>query len=151
RVLEKLDLVVGAVHSRFDLSRAAQTRRILRAMDNPLFTILAHPTGRLIGEREPYDVDMARIIRKAREKRVALELNAHPERLDLLDVHCQMAREEGVLVSINSDAHSDLDFDNLRFGIGQARRGWLEAGDVLNTRSLDALLAWLHERRRHTG
>ncbi len=151
RVLEKLDLVVGAVHSRFDLSRAAQTRRILRAMDNPLLTILAHPTGRLIGEREPYDVDMARIIRKAREKRVALELNAHPERLDLLDVHCQMAHEAGVLVSIDSDAHSDLDFDNLRFGIGQARRGWLEAGDVLNTRPLDALLAWLVERRRSTG
>jgi len=140
-------VVVGAVHSRFDLSRAAQTRRILRAMDNPHLTLLAHPTGRLIGEREPYDVDMARIIRKARERRVALELNAHPERLDLLDVHCQMAREEGVLVSINSDAHSDLDFDNLLFGIGQARRGWLEPRDVLNTRPLDALLDWLRDRR----
>ncbi|HFD79756.1 MAG TPA: DNA polymerase/3'-5' exonuclease PolX [Gammaproteobacteria bacterium] len=139
RVLEKLDIVIGAVHSRFELSRAKQTRRILRAMDNPNFTLLAHPTGRLIDRRDPYDVDMTRIIRHARERHCYLELNAHPERLDLLDTHCQLAREEGVLVSINSDAHSISDFDNLRFGVGQARRGWLEKKDVLNTRKLPAL------------
>jgi len=138
-VLEKLDLVIGAVHSRFELSRARQTRRILRAMDNPNFTLLAHPTGRLIERRAPYDVDMTRIIRHARERGCYLELNANPERLDLLDTHCQLAREEGVLVSINSDAHSALDFDNLRYGVGQARRGWLEKQDVLNTRKLPAL------------
>ena len=107
--------------------------------DNPYFTLLAYPTGRLIDRRAPYDVDMTRIIRHARERGCYLELNAHPERLDLLDTHCQLAREEGVLVSINSDAHSIADFDNLRFGIGQARRGWLEKQDVLNTRSLAAL------------
>ena len=138
-VLGKLDLVIGAVHSRFELSRSRQTQRILRAMDNPNFTLLAHPTGRLIERRAPYDVDMTRIIRHARERGCYLELNANPERLDLLDTHCQLAREEGVLVSINSDAHSGLDFDNLRYGIGQARRGWLEKRDVLNTRKLPAL------------
>ncbi len=139
RVLARLDIVIGAVHSAFNLSRAAQTRRILRAMDNPNFTLLAHPTGRLIARREPYDVDMTRIIRHARERGCYLELNANPQRLDLLDTHCQLAREEGVLVSINSDAHSLSDFDHLRYGVGQARRGWLEKQDVLNTRSLKAL------------
>ncbi len=138
-ILARLDIVIGAVHSRFDLTRAKQTRRILRAMDNPHFTLLAHPSGRLIDRRAPYDVDMNRIIRHARERGCFLELNAHPERLDLLDTHCQLAREEGVLISINSDAHSTMDFDNLRFGVGQARRGWLEKHDVLNTRPLSEL------------
>lgn len=138
-VLGRLDLVVGAVHSQFHLSRAKQTTRILRAMDHPHFTLLAHPSGRLIEQREPYDVDMLRIIRHAKDRGCFLELNAHPERLDLLDSQCQMAKEEGVLVSINSDAHSTFDFSNLKYGVGQARRGWLEKGDVLNTRSLVAL------------
>jgi len=138
-VLARLDLVVGAVHSRFDLSRARQTGRIMRAMDHPHFTMLAHPGGRLIEKREPYDVDMLRIIRHAKQRGCYLELNAHPERLDLLDSQCQSAKEEGVLVSINSDAHSSFDFANLKYGVGQARRGWLEKSDVLNTRSLTAL------------
>jgi DNA polymerase (family 10) len=138
-ILRRLDLVIGAVHSHLHLSRQRQTERILRAMDRPHFTILAHPTGRLLQEREPYDVDLPRIIRQAHNRGCFLELNAHPERLDLLDTYCQLAKEEGVLVSINSDAHSVLDFHNLRFGIGQARRGWLEKDDVLNTRPLPEL------------
>ena len=138
-VLAELDLVIGAVHSKFALSRAKQTERILRAMDGPYFTILAHPSGRLIPEREPYDVDMERIIRHAKKRGCFLELNAHPERLDLFDIYCQMAKSEGVLVAVNSDAHSTGDFKNLRFGIGQARRGWLEKKDVLNTRPLKSL------------
>jgi DNA polymerase (family 10) len=142
-VLGRLDLVVGAVHSRFDLPRAKQTQRILKAMDSPHFSILAHPSGRLIDRREPYDVDMLRIIRKAKERGCYLELDAQPERLDLLDAYCQMAKDEGVLVSINSDAHSTLDFDNLRFGIGQARRGWLEKKDVLNALALKELRSLL--------
>jgi DNA polymerase (family 10) len=146
-ILARLDIVIGAVHSRFDLTRAKQTRRILRAMDNPNFTLLAHPSGRLIDRRAPYDVDMPSIIRHARERGCFLELNAHPERLDLLDTYCQLAREEGVLVSINSDAHSIADFDNLRFGIGQARRGWLEKRDVLNTRPLSQLRKLLERMR----
>ncbi|GAO35092.1 DNA polymerase III [Sulfuricella sp. T08] len=137
-VLARLDLVVGAVHSKFGLSRARQTERILRAMEHP-FTLLAHPTGRLIEKREPYDVDILRIIRQAKKRGCFLELNAHPERLDLLDTYCQMAKEEGVLISINSDAHSTFDFANLRFGVGQARRGWLGKQDVLNTRPLAEL------------
>ena len=138
-VLLQLDLVIGAVHNRFNLSRQKQTERILRAMDRPHFSILAHPSGRLIDKREPYDVDMLHIIRKARERGAFLELNAQPERLDLIDIHCRMAKEEGVLVAINSDAHSMLDFDNFAFGIGQARRGWLAKPDVLNTRGLAEL------------
>jgi DNA polymerase (family X) len=138
-VLARLDLVVGAVHSKFDLSRAKQTERILRAMDRPHFTILAHPSGRLIDQRAPYDVDVLAIIRKARERGCFLELNAHPERLDLLDTHCQAAKEEGVLVAVSSDAHSTFQLENLRFGVGQARRGWLEQSDVLNTQPLAKL------------
>ena len=138
-VLARLDLVVGAVHSKFDLPRARQTERILRAMEHPCFTLLAHPSGRLLDRRPPYDVDMRQVIRQAKKRGCFLELNAHPERLDLLDTHCRIAKEEGVLVSINSDAHSSLDFANLRFGVGQARRGWLTREDVLNTRPLAEL------------
>jgi DNA polymerase (family 10) len=143
--LARLDLVVGAVHSKFNLSRSRQTARILKAMDHPHFSVLAHPTGRLIDSRDPYDVDMLRIVRHARQRGCFLELNAHPERLDLLDVHCQMARDEGVLVAINSDAHGVHDFDNLAYGVGQARRGWLEKKDVLNTRPLKALRTLLRK------
>ena len=146
--LARLDLVIGAVHSRFDLTRARQTARILRAMDNRYFTLLAHPTGRVIESREPYDVDMLRVIRHARQRGCFLELNAHPERLDLLDSHCIMAKEEGVLVAINSDAHAREDFAHLRLGIGQARRGWLAAADVLNTRQLPELRRLLAGVRR---
>ena len=142
-VLSELDLVVGAVHSKFNLTRAKQTERILRAMDHPHFTILAHPTGRLLDSREPYDVDMLKIIRRARERGCFLELNAHPERLDLLDIYCQMAQDEEVLVAVSSDAHSAQDLDNLVYGVGQARRGWLEKQDVLNTRPLKLLMPLL--------
>jgi len=138
-VLGQLDLVVAAVHSQFNLSRKKQTDRILRAMERPHFTILAHPTGRLIAERDPYDVDMPRIIHAARQRGCFLELNAHPDRLDLTDQNCRLAKEEGVLISIATDAHRAADLANMRFGVGQARRGWLEEGDVLNTRSLTAL------------
>ncbi|MGO8915498.1 MAG: DNA polymerase/3'-5' exonuclease PolX [Stellaceae bacterium] len=142
-VLAELDLVVAAVHSRFNLSREQQTERILRAMERPHFTILAHPTGRLIGEREPYDVDMPRLITAARERGCFLELNAHPDRLDLTDIHCRMAKEAGVLVSIASDAHRDTDLSFLRFGVGQARRGWLGPENVLNARPLAELRSLL--------
>jgi DNA polymerase (family 10) len=146
-VLAECDLVVGAVHSKFNLPRARQTSRILKAMDHPHFTILAHPGGRLIDTREPYDVDMLRIVRHARDRGCFLELNAHPERLDLLDIHCQLARDEGVLVAISTDAHSVQDFDNLKYGVGQARRGWLEKKDVLNTRGLMELRRLLKTAR----
>jgi DNA polymerase (family 10) len=146
-VLAELDVVVAAVHSAFRLSREKQTERILRALDNRHVNVLAHPTGRLIDAREPYDVDMPRLIRAAKDRGCFLEVNAHPERLDLLDVHCKMARDAGVLVAINSDAHSTVEFDNLRFGVGQARRAWVTKRDVLNTRTLPALRKLLARRR----
>jgi DNA polymerase (family 10) len=142
-ILSRLDLVVGAVHGKLDLPRARQTERILAAMDRPHFSILAHPTGRLIEARAPYDVDMLAIVRKAKKRGIALELNAHPDRLDLADVHCRMAKDEGVLVAISSDAHGVDGFDVLRYGVGQARRGWLEKGDVLNARPLAELQRYL--------
>ncbi len=138
-VLKELDVVIGSVHSKFKLSAEKQTERILRAMDHKYFTFLAHPTGRLLLSRDPYEVDLPRVIKHARERGCYLELNANPQRLDLNDTACQMAREEGVLVAINTDAHSIQDMHLLRFGIGQARRGWLEKKNVLNTRSLKEL------------
>jgi DNA polymerase (family 10) len=144
-VLGQLDLVVGAVHSRFDLSRARQTRRLLKAMAHPHFTLLAHPTTRELGKRAPIQADWLRIIRYARERGCFLELNSQPNRLDLLDTWCHAARDEGVLVAINSDAHSQQDLDNLEGGIGQARRGWLSAEDVLNSRSLRRLRPLLRQ------
>lgn len=138
-VLQQLDLVIGAVHSHFHLSRKKQTERILPAMNHPCFTLLAHPSGRLLEQRDAYDIDMPRVIRHARERGCYLELNAQPDRLDLLDVYCHVAKDAGVLISVNSDAHRVNDFANLEYGIGQARRGWLEKNDILNTRSLTHL------------
>ncbi len=144
-VLSKLDLVVGAVHSHFRLSREKQTERILRAMENRYFSMLAHPSGRLLQERQPYNVDMELVINMARERGCFIELNSQPMRLDITDVYCQTARGEGVLISINSDAHSEHGFNNLQYGIAQARRGWLGKDDVLNTRSLAALRKLLRQ------
>jgi DNA polymerase (family 10) len=138
-VLAKLDLVVGTIHNQLGLPLEKQTKRILRGMDHPHFTFLAHPSGRLINEREPIQIDMVRIINKARERGCYLELNANIRRLDLYDTYCQMAKEQGVLVAINSDAHNIAALDHLQFGVGQARRGWLEKQDVLNTRPLKEL------------
>ncbi|MGQ9686975.1 MAG: DNA polymerase/3'-5' exonuclease PolX, partial [Thiobacillaceae bacterium] len=146
-VLGRLDLVIGAVHGRFDLPPAKQTARLLKAMDHPYFTILAHPTTRELDKRPPMEADWLRIIRHARSRGCYLELNSQPDRLDLLDTWCRVAKEEGVLVAIDSDAHSVHDFDDLQWGIGQARRGWLAASDVLNTRTLDALWPLLRRTR----
>ncbi len=142
-VLGELDFTVGAVHSRFNLSRQAQTERILRAMDNRFLNILAHPTGRLIGRREPYEIDMEKVVRGALERGCHLEINAQPDRLDLDDVHCRMAREMGVKLALSTDAHAPAEFDFMRFAVGQARRGWLARDDVLNTRSAADLLKLL--------
>lgn len=139
--LARLDLVIAAVHSKFNLPRARQTARVLAALDNPYVKILAHPLGRLIDRRDPYDIDMLAVIRKCKARGVALEVNAHPDRLDLTDTYCRMAKDEGARVAIDSDAHAVHEFDNLAHGVGQARRGWIERGDVLNTRSLAELRA----------
>lgn len=133
-ILKELDFTVCAVHYGFDLPRRKQTERILRAMDNPHFNILAHPTGRLIGEREPYAVDLERLMAAAVERGCIFELNAYPARLDLTDEACKMAKSMGLKVAISTDAHSASDLDFMRFGVDQGRRGWLEKTDVINTR-----------------
>lgn len=138
-VLQELDFTVCAIHYGFGYTRARQTDRILRAMDNPHFSILAHPTGRLINAREPYEIDLERVLEGARERGRIMELNAQPDRLDLDDRACRLAKEIGVKVAISTDAHRVADLDLMRFGLDQGRRGWLEAADVVNTRPLAEL------------
>lgn len=145
-VLRELDFTVCAVHSKFNLSRTKQTERIIRAMDNPYFSILAHPTGRLLNQRQPYDVDMRKIITAARERGCILEINAQPDRMDLNDEDCLLAKKAGVKLAISTDAHSVNDLNNMYLGINQARRGWLEPRDVINTRSLQQLRTLLQRR-----
>ena len=138
-VLRQLDLVVGAVHSHFELSERKQTARLLRALERPHFSVLAHPTARLIGERPPLNLDLERVIRGCAERGCFIELNSQPQRLDLDEAGCRLAAQHGVLVSIASDAHGCEDFALLDGGVTQARRGWLEAGAVLNARPLKEL------------
>lgn len=138
-VLAELDVVVAAVHSEFNLPQGKQTERIVRALDHPLVRILAHPSGRLINERDAYEVDLERVIAAAGERGRILELDAHPQRLDLEDVHRLLARERGLKVAISTGAHAAEHLDFMRYGVGQARRGWLEASDVVNTLGLPAL------------
>lgn len=138
-ILARLDVCVCSVHTHFDLPRDRQTERIIRALDNPHVHILAHPTGRRINKRRPYAVDMERLIEAAKERGCYLEINASPERLDLNARHARMAQEMGLKLAISTDAHSVNALDFMRFGVDQARRGWLTAEDVLNTRSWEAL------------
>ena len=145
-ILDELDLTVCAVHYKFDLPADKQTERIIRAMDNPRFDIFAHPTGRLINERAPYALDLERLMRAALERGCFLELNAQPDRLDLDDVHCKMAKDMGLKLAVSTDAHAVAGLDVMRFGIDQARRGWLEAADLLNTRSWTELRKLLRRR-----
>ena len=142
-ILSRLDLVVAAIHSHFDLPPARQTERVLRAMDNRFVTILAHPTGRMIGRRPGYALDMERVMRAARERNCCLEVNAQPERLDLNDAHCRLAKEIGVKLAISTDAHSPAELGFLRYGVDQARRGWISAAEVVNAQPLPALRAAL--------
>ncbi len=138
-ILKQLDICVCSVHFHFKRSRKAQTRRILKAMEHPCFNILAHPTGRMIHEREPYELDLKPIMAQAADQGIHLELNSHPKRLDLDDRNCMLAKSLGVKIAVSTDAHRREGLDNIRFGIGQARRGWLEKADLLNTRSLSEL------------
>jgi DNA polymerase (family 10) len=133
-VLQDLDLCVCSLHTNLGLSEEEQTERVLAAMENPNFHIFAHPTGRRLNERGPIAIDLDRIMEAAVEKGCFLELNAQPERLDLNDVFCKRAKELGLKVAIGADAHWKSGLDFLRYGVDQARRGWLEADDVLNTK-----------------
>lgn len=145
-VLRDLDVVVASVHSRFRMGRAEMTARIIKAMQNPHVDILGHPTGRLLGQREAYEVDMEELVEAARKTRTALEINASPERLDLNDAHARLAREAGVTLVISTDAHSRYELRFMAYGIGVARRAWAEPRDVLNTLPLRKLLTRLHGR-----
>ncbi|UCC82556.1 MAG: DNA polymerase/3'-5' exonuclease PolX [Gemmatimonadota bacterium] len=144
-ILAMMDLVVIAVHSKFNMRRADMTRRITRAMAHPKVNILAHPTGRLINRREPYPVDVEELVKVAAQQGLMLELNAQPDRLDLRDFHLQMAREAGVKIVISTDAHRTAELDYMSFGVDQARRGWLEAADVANTYPLEGFVELLEK------
>ncbi|MBI5079031.1 DNA polymerase/3'-5' exonuclease PolX, partial [Candidatus Saganbacteria bacterium] len=146
-VLKELDVVIAAIHSNFKMEREKMTRRIIRAFQNKYVNLLSHPTGRLIGKRAPYAVDMHEIIKAAKDTGTYLELNAYPERLDLSDVHCKQAKEAGVMIAINTDAHAAVQLGIIKYGVVTARRGWLEKKDVLNALPLDKLLVRLKAKR----
>ncbi|MHC1636395.1 MAG: DNA polymerase/3'-5' exonuclease PolX [Candidatus Methanospirareceae archaeon] len=140
-ILKELDIVIAAVHTKFNQDRETMTKRIITAMENENVDIIAHPTGRIIGKRDPYDVDMERLMEVARDTGTIMELNSFPDRLDLKDVHCKMAKDYGVLVAISTDAHDVMQMkDVIRYGVATGRRGWLEAKDVVNTRGVEEVL-----------
>jgi len=142
-VLAELDVVVCSVHSRLKMSRPEMTARIIRALEHPHTDILGHPTGRLLGQRDPYEVDLEAVLEAARRTGTAVEINASPERLDLNDVHAKMARERGVMLVISTDAHNRYQLRYMQFGVGIARRAWVQKEHVLNTRPLTDLMDWL--------
>ena len=141
--LKKLDIVAIAVHSGFKMSKKEMTERIIKAMKNPNIDILFHPTGRIINSRPPYEIDIEKIIRAAKETKTVLEINAHPSRLDLKDEYARMAKEVGVKLEISSDAHNTNYFQFLEFGIAQARRGWVEKKDIINAWPVEKMLKML--------
>ncbi len=146
-VLRELDIVLAAVHSRFKQARAEMTARIVKALENPYVNILVHPTGRLIGERDPYDVDLEQVFAAAKRHGKAIEINASPQRLDLKDVHARRAAELGIPIAINTDTHYLENLDNMALGLATARRAWITAPQVLNTLPLKKLLAWANKSR----
>jgi DNA polymerase (family 10) len=145
--LDDFDFVVASVHGRFSMDGAKMTDRVLRALDDPHLTILGHPTGRLLLSREPYALDLEAVFAKAKEVGAAVELNADPKRLDLDWRHLRRAKELGLTVAIGPDAHSTTSLDNVRNGVGFARKAWLERTDVLNTGTVDDVLAFARARR----
>jgi len=150
-VLARLDLVIGAVHSRFKQPRREMTKRICRALANPYVSILAHPTGRLIGEREPYDVDLDEVFRTAKRHGKAIEINSYPSRLDLNDVHARRARDLGVLLAVSTDAHVLDHLSTMELGVAMARRAWVVKSGVVNTWPAKKLLAWARASRPEEG
>jgi DNA polymerase (family X) len=147
-VLERLDFVIASIHSRFNMTAAEMTSRLLAAMDDPHLTIIGHPTGRLLLSRDPYGLDLDLVVEKAAATGVALEVNADPHRLDLDWRELKRVREGGVMVSIGADAHNLAGIGHVDYGIGIARKGWLGPDDILNTRSAEEFTAWAGRRRR---
>lgn len=139
-VLKYFDIVIASVHSRFNLSMEEQTARVLKAFKNPYVKIFGHPSGRLINQREPYAIDMEKIINAAVENGIALEIDGQPARLDLFDYYCKLAKEKGAFFTVDSDSHNYMQMSFLRYGISVARRGWLTKTNVLNTMPLEELM-----------
>jgi DNA polymerase (family 10) len=148
KLLAELDFVIGSIHSRMSGDRETITKRTMKAMDNPYLHCIGHPTGRLIGEREPMDIDINAVIKHAAETHTAMEVSANPYRLDLKDVHCKMAIEAGVKLVINTDAHKLHQLDYMPFGVTTAGRGWVTKADVLNAWPLAKLKSWLAAKRK---
>ena len=146
-VLQELDVVLAAVHSRFKQSREEMTGRIVRALANPWMNVLAHPTGRLLASRAPYDVDLEAVFEAAARHGKAVEINASPDRLDLGDTHARRAAALGIPIAVSTDTHYLRELEHVELGVAVARRAWLEPAQVLNARPLDALLAWARPGR----
>ncbi len=142
-LMKKLDIVVAAIHTRFRRSRYEMTKRIIKAIQNPHVNILAHPTGRLLGVRDAYEVDLDEILKVAKINKIALEINAFPERLDLNDINCRKAKEYGVMISINTDSHITNQLDYMALGVSVARRGWLEPKNIINTKPIEQIIKFL--------
>lgn len=148
-VLKRLDIVIAAIHSKFKMTRQEMTRRVLTAFESPHAHIYAHPTGRLLGSRDSYAIDMDAVIAAAARTGTAIEINAHPLRLDLDAATARAASEAGVMISIGTDTHKPaVEMENIIYGIGTARRGWLEPGDILNTRTVPKLLSYVQKKAK---
>jgi DNA polymerase (family 10) len=146
-ILREFDFVIASVHSHFNMSREEMTQRVIKALRNPYTTILAHPTGRLLLAREPYAIDMISIVDEASRSGVAIELNAHPYRLDIDWRLCKYAKEKGVKIAINPDAHDEKGLKDTYYGVGIGRKGWLEPGDILNAMDFEEMKAFLGRRK----
>jgi DNA polymerase (family 10) len=146
-LLDRFDFVIGSVHSRFDLDERAMTERVIRAMEDPHLTILGHPTGRLLLTRDPYPIDLHRVIARAAALGVTIEINADPQRLDLDWRLCREARDAGVAISIGPDAHSLAGLGNVDLGVGIARKGWLAPDDIVNTKDTEGFAEYAKRRR----
>jgi DNA polymerase (family 10) len=140
--LKKLDFVIAGIHSNFKMEKSKMTERIIQAMKNPNVNIISHPTGRILKRRDEYQIDFDKILRAAKEFGVILEINSFPERLDLNDQNIRRAKEAGVKMVINTDSHHKDQMRFIEYGIAQARRGWAEKKDVINTQPLEKLLKY---------
>src|SRR5699024_4600749 len=145
--LKELDFVIASIHSSFNQSQDQIMGRLYHALENPYVSLIAHPTGRLIGKREGYDLDLEKLIQKAKETNTALEVNANPNRLDLSAKWIRRAQEEGVTLAINTDAHSYPMLEHMEYGINNARRGWAQKETVMNTWPLDQLIQYLNRNK----
>jgi DNA polymerase (family 10) len=145
--LETFDFVIAAVHSNFGMPENEMTARMMKALENRHTTILAHPTGRLLLAREPYALDLERIIDFAASRGKVIELNANPHRLDLDWHHCKYAKKQGVRIAINPDAHNTDGLEDIRYGVNIARKGWLEAQDIINCFNVEEMKAFLAKKK----